>query len=276
MDKWLQLPCGIGPCGLAVLLAAVVTIAPAKADGPKDGCREILGSSHPAAPPFSWKKGDKVIGAVPAFVARVFSAVDASYNSTYVGNWSRVAAKADAGLIDAMTGSRQDALDASGITILDAPITHRLIVAYIRKTSGITLKRLSHPDIRPGAIPKDLTASLEASDWQLSTQAVPRLDRAFKMLALERVDFVVSTLMTGEIVLRNTGLTEQLDYIRAPLTLVPVRLIFTSRLDRCDLDRNRLEAAITRLHAEGVFHALVRNHLENWKSTLPVAEERSP
>lgn len=161
---------------------------------------ELVASGHPEWPPIMYQQDDKIVGAGPEIVAKVFGDLGVKVDSKYEGPWDAVQSKAKDGTVDVLvaaykTAERETYMDYS------IPYTVDPVVLVTKKGKAFSYDKWDDLIGKKGVVTtgdsygQDFDAFLKD---KLTTQQVGTPAEAFALLENEKADYFVYALYSAE------------------------------------------------------------------------------
>ena len=176
---------------------------------------ELVASGHPEWPPIMYQQDDKIVGAGPEIVAKVFGDLGVKVDSKYEGLWDVVQSKAKDGTVDVLvaaykTPERETYMDYS------IPYTVDPVVLVTKKGKAFSYDKWDDLIGKKGVVTtgdsygQDFDAFLKD---KLTVQGVATPAEAFAMLDKEEADYFVYALYSAENYFFKQKVSDQFEII---------------------------------------------------------------
>lgn len=241
----------IAVCGLALALAAETRAAEA-----------VKLTGHPNWPPFSWQRGDRIVGIGPDLAEIVFRDVGLAVISVPSGNWKRAQAQASAGAVDVLCAAYRTSERLVTLAYPATPFMQDINVVWVPVGRQFTFQRWED------LIGKHGTAMLGESYGQKFDDFIKtrlRMEwtstplQSLQKLALGRVDYYPFSLHGGKIQVQQFGYAGRIAHLPMPISTEDI-FIAVSRKSKYIEYLPRIEAAIAARKADGTVERLIRKH----------------
>jgi polar amino acid transport system substrate-binding protein len=185
-----------------------------------DSDKTFIASGHPAWSPIMYQEGDSVVGAGVEITTKVFDELGIKINSRYVGGWDLVQDKARTGDIDVIvaaykTAERETYMDYS------VPYTIDPVSIFVKKGETFTFETWSDLVAKQGVVTKGDSYGQDFDNFIKDSLGVTIVDtpkEAFDMLINNQADYVVYALYSGEALIENENLEEQIEILPSYVT----------------------------------------------------------
>lgn len=200
---------------LLLIIASLTLIFSACQKNEGDSDKTYIASGHPAWTPIMYKDGESVAGAGVEITTKVFDELGIKINSRYVGDWDLVQDKARTGDIDVIvaaykTAERETYMDYS------APYTIDPVSIFVKKGEAFTFETWSDLINKQGVVTKGDSYGQDFDNFikdSLSVTIVDTPNEAFDMLMNNQADYVVYALYSGEALIQNESLEDQIEIL---------------------------------------------------------------
>jgi len=175
----------------------------------------LVASGHPEWPPIMYQKDDKIVGAGPEIVAKVFGDLGVKVDSKYEGPWDVVQSKAKDGTVDVLvaaykTAERETYMDYS------IPYTVDPVVLVTKKGKAFSYDNWNDLVGKKGVVTtgdsygQDFDAFLKD---KLTVQQVGTPAEAFALLGNGEADYFVYALYSAENYFFQQKVSDQFEII---------------------------------------------------------------
>jgi polar amino acid transport system substrate-binding protein len=176
---------------------------------------QFVVSGHPAWPPIMYQEGDKIVGAGPEIVAKIFTDLGIQAAFKYEGSWNLVQDKAKTGSVDVLvaaykTAERETYMDYS------IPYTIDPIVLVVKKGRTFTYDKWEDLLGKRGVVTIGDSYGQDFDNFikeNLNPQEVETPAEAFALLDKEEVDYFVYALYSAEDYIFKNKISEQVEII---------------------------------------------------------------
>jgi polar amino acid transport system substrate-binding protein len=224
----------------------------------------LIASGHPNYPPFSWQRGEQIVGIGVELTEMIFSDVGIAVTFPARGNLKRVQNDAANGSIDVIVGIYKTLDRTQYLSYPDQPYLDDISVAWVRKDRAFTFDKWGDLIGKRGTALlgesygkdfDDFIARYLQMDWvSMPLQNLKKLDAG-------RSDYYPFSLYGGTLQLKRYGFEDRIEYLPNAISkqgvyiAVSKKSIYTNRLD--DISR-----AIQKRGADGTIDRLVRKYLQ--------------
>jgi polar amino acid transport system substrate-binding protein len=217
---------------------------------------------HPNWPPFSWQRGDKLVGIGPDLAEIVFRDVGLAVVNRRGGNWKRAQAQAAFGAIDVLVAAYRTDERAIYLAYPATPYMQDINVVWVLLGKEFPFQRWED------LVGKHGTAMLGESYGQQFDDFIKRslqIDRvstpslSLQKLAMGRADYYPFSLHGGHIQLSQLGYSGRIVPLPTPISTEDVHIAI-SRKSRFVTYLPQIDAAIAARRADGTLERLIRKH----------------
>ncbi len=258
---------------LRVLLGMLVCCLTAGAQGQALLCKKLTATGNAEYPPYLWRENaesPRLIGANALIFEAISERLGVPIELQYTGPWSRAQQEVRSGRIDLMAGAfitvpRQQWMDYVHPAFLDTTS-----VVWVRKGRPFSYSR------REDLIPHEGITVINNSFGQafdtfaeqsLVVSTVPSLRQAFKMLNLERVDYLLYEKNPAQAYANLWEIADQVEALQPPISSEGLFLTISHK-SSCNNGalRGALARIVGELHADGSMQKALEQGHALWQS----------
>ncbi|MHA7879325.1 MAG: substrate-binding periplasmic protein [Saccharospirillum sp.] len=261
--------------GVVITCGSSLSMAQSAADSVL-ACEGLTATGNPEYPPYLWQSPDnprRLIGANALIMEEVSKRLGVPIDLVYVGPWSRSQEEVRAGRIDLMAGAfftlpRVEYMDY----VQPAFLTTRSVVWSRQLTEFDYQGRDDLQSLRGATVINNSFGQVfdQYMRQNLQIESVSSLEQAFRMLAQNRVDYVLYEDFPGRAYAARLGLDRQLRSLEPPVSEESLFLGISHR-SQCNNGhlRGRLTQIMTELEREGFNQAALERGLALWREQNP-------
>ncbi|MEK2688769.1 substrate-binding periplasmic protein [Bdellovibrio sp. GT3] len=177
-------------------------------------------SGHPEFPPLMFKKGDTIAGVFPDIIMETFKSLNITATLEYVGPWARVQKSAEKGDIDAIAGIYKNEVRAKYLDFIMLPLIENKAVVYVKKGNAFKFESWSSLKGRSLGIligdryQESFEQFLNSNKKDIKIERVKAINQLFLMLAKGRIDTVIYSNFVGDIVIKESGLSDEIEMLQ--------------------------------------------------------------
>lgn len=235
----------------------------------------LIASGHTDYPPFMWKEGEKIIGVGAELTSIIFGELGINVISKYTGPWKRLQKNAENGKIDLIVGIYKNKERLKYLIFPDESYTSDPVVIFVRKGKSFPLTEWKDLEGKlGGAIIGDSFGQefdLYAKK-NLKIYRVTQIRQAFKMMNVDRLEYVICGLYPGRIQMIEMELKNQIEYLSKPL-VTPIAYQAFSKKSKFIKHLPYFNKRIAELKADGTIDKLIQKYMAYWEKTLKVKKE---
>jgi polar amino acid transport system substrate-binding protein len=247
-----------------------------------DKCERLVATGNPEYPPYLWrdpKNPKQLVGANADLLERIGSELGLTIEVIYTGPWSRAQHEVRTGRVDLLAGafltmSRLDSMD-----YIHPAVYETSSVVWVRKGQAFAYGGWNDLRGRSGRtlVNNSFGQAFDTfAQENLQLEAVPSLNQAFRMLQLERSEYVVYEQYPGLALARRMNIADQLEVLSPPVSSEGLFLAL-SHDSACNGPwlRGQLAKKMTELSAAGLPQVLLQRNLQRWEEEIAQAASES-
>lgn len=241
----------IAGCGLACGLACGAVAAEA-----------VKLTGHPNWPPFSWQRGDKIVGIGPDLAEIVFRDIGLAVVSVPSGNWKRAQAQTAAGAADVLAAAYRTSERLATLAYPATPYMQDINVIWVQAGKQFPFRRWEDLIGKHGTAMLGESYGQQFDDFikeKLQIEWVSTPGQSLQKLVLGRVDYYPFSLHGGKIQVREFGYSGRIAHLEMPISTEDIYFAI-SRKSKYAKYLPQLDAAIAARKADGTVGRLIRKH----------------
>jgi polar amino acid transport system substrate-binding protein len=172
-------------------------------------------SGHPEWPPIMYRFGDKIIGAGPEIIAKIFAEIGLTADFDYAGSWDEVQDKARSGEIDFLvaaysTEERKTYMEYS------VPYTFDPVILVVKKGRGFSYEIWSDLLGLKGVATLGDSYGQQFDDYlknNLDVDVVVTPEEAVSLLKNNQADYFIYSLYSAERMMQFKNLSEEVEIL---------------------------------------------------------------
>ncbi|MES2015627.1 MAG: transporter substrate-binding domain-containing protein [Pseudomonadota bacterium] len=238
-------------CSLCLALAM-----PAQAGEP------VKLTGHPNWPPFSWQRGDRIVGIGPDFAEIVFRDVGLSVISVPSGNWKRAQAQVAAGAVDVLVAAYRTAERTRSMAYPAAPFMQDVNVLWVLQERQFPFHQWEDLIGKHGSAMLGESYGQKFDDFikeKLQIEWVSTPAQSLQKLALGRADYYPFSLHGGQIQIKQYGYQGMITHLPMAISTEDIYITMSKR-SRYLKYLPALEAAIAARRADGTVERLIHKY----------------
>jgi len=177
--------------------------------------RPVIASGHPEWQPIMYKDGDRIAGAGPALVEKIFSDAGVKTTFPYTGAWDEVQAKAKSGQVDVLVAAYKTT-EREGYMVYSDPYTTDPVALFVKAGSKLSFTKWEDLIGKKGIGTVGDSYGQKFDDFikaKLNVERVATSQEAFAKLTSGQADYFVYSLYAGEKEIKRQGLQGKVDIL---------------------------------------------------------------
>lgn len=237
-------------------------------------CSKLTATGNAEYPPYLWRESTdstRLMGANALIFDEISKRLGVPIDLQYTGPWSRAQQEVRSGRIDLMAGAFLTVPRQQWMDYVYPAFLQTNSVVWVRKGKGFAFTRredlIPHEGIT--VINNSFGQSFDAFAAQsLVVSMVPSLRQAFKMLNLERVDYLLYEQNPAQAYAALWGFAEEVEALQPPVSSEGLFLTI-SHQSSCNNGalRGKLARIVGEMHADGFMAQALEQGHALWKST---------
>ncbi len=186
-----------------------------KTDDKKTAGKELIASGHPAWPPIMYQDGEKIVGAGPDLVKKIFNDLGITVNSKFEGTWDVVQEKTKDGSIDVLAAAYKTA-EREAYMDYSIPYTIDPVVLVVKKGKAFTYTKWDDLIGKRGVVTIGDSYGQDFDSFvkdKLSPKQVTTPEEAFALLDKGEADYFVYALYSAENYIFKNNLADKEEII---------------------------------------------------------------
>ncbi|MFA6027584.1 MAG: transporter substrate-binding domain-containing protein [Patescibacteria group bacterium] len=183
-----------------ILLSLVAFLGYNQFSKEEESTDKLIASGHPEWPPIMYQQDDKIVGAGPEIVERIFTELGVPVTTNYEGSWDEVQQKAKDGTVDVLvaaykTAEREEYMDYS------IPYTTDPVVLVVKKGKTFPNNSLDELIDKKGVVMIGDSYGQTFDNFikeKLSVREVSTAKEAFDLLENEEAHYFVYALYSAQ------------------------------------------------------------------------------
>jgi len=181
-------------------------------------CKKIVVSGDPEYPPFTWKdkNNNKLWGTFVELLEKAFSELNLPVEAKYVGNWARAQLNARRGAIDILAGPIYTEERAVYMDYVFPEFSIEPKAVFVMKSKAFPFEKWEDLIGMSGGGPLGFSYGDKFDAFakeKLYLLKVSKTRQLFKMLELDRLNYVILGLYSGLIEAKKIGFAEKVEYL---------------------------------------------------------------
>jgi len=223
--------------------------------------QELIASGHTDWAPIMYQEGDKIVGAGPEIVTRVFGELGIKVNSNYVGPWDVVQEKAESGEIDVVvaaykTTEREAYMDYS------IPYTIDPVVIMVKKGKVFPYEKWDDLIGKKGVVMIGDSYGQTFDDIiaeKLTVTEVRTPREAFALLENEEADYFVYALYSAEDYIFKNNLSDKVEIASLYASAEYFYLTISKKSSFIDL-LPKINSILKKYEEEGIIKEIIEDN----------------
>ena len=255
----------------SVLFAEIVFAAPLSG---VTSCQSLTATGNSEYPPFLWRESNhnhKLIGANALIISALSKLIDIPIKLEHVGPWSRAQSEVKSGRVDLMAGAFYTSVRADYMDYFSPVILHANSVVWQRKGKRFPFHSKEDLIGKWGVTVINNSFGQSFDDFaqnHLNILTVASLPQAFKMLAANRVDYVLYEKNPGAAYIAMLDLGDEIVPVEPSISSEGLYLAM-SKDSPCNTPalKQKIAQALRDMRQEGVAEASLLKGLKEWELT---------